>query len=281
MTRRVLRATLLRAGLAAALAGAAVGAAPAGATPLDAPPALVISGSGPAAATFRVAQPTRIDLLEASLRMTGTYGGVLIRSARGVTYGGLLRVTALDTGVDAQPVVRQAPVLLRGIGGPRPVLAPGTYTAYLLSDGTSDVTIPLLSGHSLTVHPSLRRTTQVLRTTSQDLPPNADDAVDHVVVRQSVTRPENAYSVLIGQVVAGTVATEPAVQSCYSRDSACRATEPGAPGTSIAGTSALEQATALSPLPHSGGRWWSIVDVATRKAAGGGLVRTAFFQIEF
>jgi len=263
----------------AALALVAGIAAPAGASPLDPAPALVVTGTGPVVATFRVTTPTRLNLRDASVTIgSGTYGGVYVRSAAGVGRGGVLRVAAFDTTVDARPAVRQPPVVLAAHGGgAHPLLDPGTYTVYLLADGAADVTIPLESGRGQTLRPSLRRTTQVLHTDEREVAPDTDDAVDHVVLRHAFRQPAGSYAVLLGQFVAGSVATAPAVSACVSRDPVCAPNPGGDPATRMAATASIVQATGLSGRE---GRWHGVVDVAFRQTAGAGRARLAYLRLD-
>ena len=267
--------------LCGALLACGLLAAPTAAGPLD-PPALVVSGSGPAVATFTLRAPVRLDLYRAEVTsMAGSYGGVFIRSATSTaTYGGVVRIRALNTSMypEGTPGSRQSHDILDGHYGPQPTLPAGKYQAYLLADGAAEVRIPLMEGSALALRataPSRQR----LHTELHDLPADTDPDVDTFGRTYPFSRPVKAFSFLFGQFTARIDSEDVSVELCLaSTPPKCNARVVNEAG-GLMHQATASVSTKLWPEKWSAGRWQLSVTVKST-ISGGGRAALAYLQLD-
>lgn len=265
------------AALGSALVAFALASGPTAAGPLDPPPpGLLFTGTGPTSATFTLAKPTTLDLRRATLSMTGDYGGVLVLSAKGTPYAGVVRFRALDDHPvpDARPLLAPAPSHFAG--APRPTLPPGTYTAHLLGNGDTEVLLPLEQGDPKAVR-ATGPSAQWFKPDQTIVKPSTKP--ETVPLRHEFTRKANSWSFLWGEFVADGAADEPAVGGCFTRDTACGASYSSNSAEALMPGSSLTVGTSMSPGQRRDGPWRALVDT-TSGITGGGRLRLVYLQVD-
>jgi hypothetical protein len=261
----------IRAGLLAVAVVCGLGTVPARALPVDPSPVLVVRGSGPATATFTLAAPVRLDLHGASIAAAGTYGGVFFRSGRR-DYGGVLWVDALDP----TPTSAASGYWERyGSARPQPTLPAGTYTAYLLGDAATAVTIPLLSGPSLDVS-ATGPSRQVLRTAHASVAPSA--AATTTPVGLTFAQPRSMAVFVFGSYSAR-YESGLSTSLCLARPGSARCRVAGrTTGPAMTG-GGVADGTELAPGAIAG--TWDLRYAVTTQTSAGGDLALAVLQLEY
>jgi hypothetical protein len=255
------------------LGAPAVPAATAG--PLD---SLVVSGAAATRGTWTLAAPVKLDLRAIDVRTTGTYGGVYIRSASGVDYGGGVWVQALHQGAlpAGAPAVRSRAKPLYGAQWGQPTLPAGTYTVHLLGDATTEVTVPVVEGAGATVTTSTPGS-QVLRTVGADVAADSDAGTETTSVRYPFTKPAKTLSFVMAEF-SSTLGTEaPSIALCLrqSRSGRCASMGTSSGPSTTGGGVGID--TVLRPARRAQG-WRADVSVSSTTTNGGRLA-LAYLQL--
>jgi hypothetical protein len=177
------------------------------ADPLPGVPALEFTATGPATAAFTLDAPVAFDYDNAVVTGDGHYAGVVLYSAAGRWYGGVVSTPDLDSPARPMPLHRSSPM-----GGGAWRLPAGRYRVYVLTDGPADVRLPLDSGSSMTVAASAPDR-QSYAATGTDLPAGATSTA----LARTVTVRARTRTIVLGQFDRGVALADVELRACLAR----------------------------------------------------------------
>ncbi len=196
-----------------------LGAGSGAAAPLPRAAEIVISGTGSKVGTFTLRQATDVDFLDMTLTIDGSYGGVLLWSARGRPYGGAYRIRALEGQPGPErPVVPPSP---RFTPGYQDTLPAGTYRVHVFGDGAVEARIPVGNGAGLDVRPDRPGGTAWLHVEQRALSPDTDAEVERATLAHRFRRGTRSWTQVIGHLDADGYAAAPTLRACLTARTRC------------------------------------------------------------